>query len=93
MQQQQQTMVTDPQQMGLWELSKGGSNRFRKTTSDAQILWRGLLQRCCDATARRLAQIQENARQKAEVLDPLDWQLGYFYDPMPARSGFQDTPF
>jgi hypothetical protein len=92
-QQQQQDLVTDPSQMGLWELSKGGSTGFRKTTSDAQELWLDFLQQCCSRTGRRLKATQENVRMKAEVLDPLDWQLGYYFDPNPAHSGWQDTPF
>jgi hypothetical protein len=92
-QQQQQDLVADPSRIGLWELSQGGSTGFRETASDAQELWLDLLQRCCRRTRHQLKATQEKSRMKSEVLDPLDWQLGFYHDPDPAHSGWQDTPF
>lgn len=92
--QQQQAVVSDPKQMALWELSKGGGNKLFQPTRDAQQRWQQLLTRCCRASARQLEQMHLNASYKADVLDQtLDWQLGCYHDPSPAHSGFQDTPF
>jgi hypothetical protein len=92
-QQQQQAVLSVPKQMPLWELSRGGSSEFQASTHDVQLRWQQLLKRCCAASARQLGQIHLNANNKAELLDPLDWQLGSYYEPSPAHSGFQDTPF
>lgn len=89
----QEFLAASPMQMALWEVSKGGSLKFRKLGKDAREPWLQLLQRCCAATARRLQQTQENAGLRAEDADVLDWQLGYYYDPASSRSGYQDSPF
>lgn len=87
-QQEEQTLAVNPVQMALWEVSKGGSGKFRKLARDAEQPWQQLLQRCCKATARQLSQTQENVRQRAEDADLLDWHLGYYYEPTSARSGY-----
>lgn len=87
-QQQVQQLLTRPQHMPMWILSKGGSKRFRKATGDTQAAWRAFVQRGCGATARSLGSIRANVAAKAEAGDPLDWQTGSF--PCGERAAFGD---
>lgn len=85
--------LIDPLHMGAWELSKGGRVKFQKETQGAVPQWNALLQQCCGASAWALDRWQSNARAKDELSDPLDWQLGWFYEPDSARGGYQDSPW
>lgn len=85
--------LLDPLHMGAWELSKGGSFKFQKDTQGAVQPWNAVLQQCCGASAWALDRWHSNARAKDELSDPLDWQLGWFYEPDSARGGYQDSPW
>jgi hypothetical protein len=83
--------LVDAKQMGLWELSRGGSQEFRAATHSAQQPWVDLLQQCCRRTGHVLQRMNENSQLKAELLDHPEWQLAVQSEP--SRSGYRDTPF